>query len=142
PGRDRAGARAASPRRRVGRDRRAGRTPRRGRKGIRGAQIRIVTGGRRADRGRADRVLPGAAGQLQGAPPGRVPLRLAAQSSGKTAQAAAQTGGLMTSNGSADDDEPVVLYELRGSTALISLNRPRYRNAQNSAMTYALDAAF
>ena len=24
--------------------------------------------------------------------------------------------------------------------ALITLNRPRYRNAQNSAMTYALDA--
>jgi enoyl-CoA hydratase len=35
-----------------------------------------------------------------------------------------------------------VLYERRGTTALITLNRPRYRNAQNSAMTYALDAAF
>jgi enoyl-CoA hydratase len=39
-------------------------------------------------------------------------------------------------------DEPAVLYERRGSTALITLNRPRYRNAQNSVMTYALDAAF
>jgi enoyl-CoA hydratase len=38
--------------------------------------------------------------------------------------------------------EPVVTYELRGAAALITLNRPRYRNAQNSAMTYALDAAF
>jgi enoyl-CoA hydratase len=38
--------------------------------------------------------------------------------------------------------EPVVLYERRGSAALITLNRPKYRNAQNSVMTYALDAAF
>src|SRR6202789_3227256 len=35
-----------------------------------------------------------------------------------------------------------VLYDTRGSVALITLNRPRYRNAQNSAMTYAIDAAF
>jgi enoyl-CoA hydratase len=35
-----------------------------------------------------------------------------------------------------------VRYEQRAATALITLNRPRYRNAQNSAMTYALDAAF
>jgi len=35
-----------------------------------------------------------------------------------------------------------VRYETRGAVALITLNRPRYRNAQNSAMTYALDAAF
>jgi enoyl-CoA hydratase len=35
-----------------------------------------------------------------------------------------------------------VLYSQRGNIALITLNRPRYRNAQNSAMTYALDAAF
>src|SRR5579859_3266589 len=32
--------------------------------------------------------------------------------------------------------------ENKGAVALITLNRPRYRNAQNSAMTYALDAAF
>jgi enoyl-CoA hydratase len=38
--------------------------------------------------------------------------------------------------------EPVVLYERRGPAAVITMNRPRYRNAQNSAMTYALDAAF
>src|ERR1700745_813591 len=35
-----------------------------------------------------------------------------------------------------------VLYEQRGRGALITLNRPQYANAQNSAMTYALDAAF
>src|ERR1035437_9130624 len=37
-------------------------------------------------------------------------------------------------------EEPV-RYEQRGAVALVTLNRPRYRNAQNSAMTYALDAA-
>lgn len=37
--------------------------------------------------------------------------------------------------------EPV-LYERRGPVAYVTMNRPRYRNAQNSAMTYALDAAF
>ena len=35
-----------------------------------------------------------------------------------------------------------VLYDQRGRIALITLNRPDYANAQNSAMTYALDAAF
>jgi enoyl-CoA hydratase len=35
-----------------------------------------------------------------------------------------------------------VRYDQRGRMALITLNRPRYGNAQNSAMTYALDAAF
>jgi enoyl-CoA hydratase len=39
-------------------------------------------------------------------------------------------------------DEDVVLYERHGSIALITMNRPKYGNAQNSAMTYALDAAF
>jgi enoyl-CoA hydratase len=37
---------------------------------------------------------------------------------------------------------PVVLYHADGPVAVITLNRPEYRNAQNSAMTYALDAAF
>lgn len=35
-----------------------------------------------------------------------------------------------------------VLYERRDGLAFVTMNRPRYRNAQNSAMTYALDAAF
>ncbi|MEY9845287.1 enoyl-CoA hydratase [Streptacidiphilus sp. MAP5-3] len=38
--------------------------------------------------------------------------------------------------------EQVVLYDRRGPVAYVTMNRPRYRNAQNSAMTYALDAAF
>ncbi|RVU15751.1 enoyl-CoA hydratase [Streptomyces antnestii] len=41
----------------------------------------------------------------------------------------------------AEAPEPV-LYERRGPVAYVTMNRPRYRNAQNSAMTYALDAAF
>ncbi len=44
-------------------------------------------------------------------------------------------------NGAAADEE-VVTYERRGSVAMVTLNRPEYRNAQNSRMTYALDAAF
>lgn len=39
-------------------------------------------------------------------------------------------------------DEEVVTYEVRGPVAIIRLNRPEYRNAQNSKVTYALDAAF
>jgi enoyl-CoA hydratase len=40
------------------------------------------------------------------------------------------------------DTEPVVRYETDGPVALVTMNRPRYGNAQNSAMTYALDDAF
>jgi enoyl-CoA hydratase len=36
----------------------------------------------------------------------------------------------------------VVRYERRGPVAVVTMNRPEYRNAQNSKMTYALDAAF
>jgi enoyl-CoA hydratase/carnithine racemase len=38
-------------------------------------------------------------------------------------------------------DEPV-LYEKRGGCAIVSLNRPRFGNAQNKHMLYALDGAF
>ncbi|MFC9993243.1 enoyl-CoA hydratase [Nocardia sp. NPDC127526] len=44
--------------------------------------------------------------------------------------------------GSVPDEGEVVLYEKRGPIAVVTLNRPDYRNAQNSVMTYALDAAF
>ena len=37
--------------------------------------------------------------------------------------------------------EPV-RYERRGPVAVVTMDRPAYRNAQNSAMTYALDRAF
>ncbi|MEU1429564.1 enoyl-CoA hydratase [Nocardia sp. NPDC005746] len=40
------------------------------------------------------------------------------------------------------DEGEVVLYEKRGPIAVVTLNRPDFRNAQNSVMTYALDAAF
>ncbi|MDT4894396.1 MAG: enoyl-CoA hydratase [Pseudonocardiales bacterium] len=39
-------------------------------------------------------------------------------------------------------EDEVVTYEVRGTTALVTMNRPEFRNAQNSRMTYALDAAF
>ena len=39
------------------------------------------------------------------------------------------------------DDTDVVTYRVDGGIALITMNRPEYRNAQNSAMTYALDSA-
>jgi enoyl-CoA hydratase len=39
-------------------------------------------------------------------------------------------------------EEDVVLQERRGAVSMITLNRPQYRNAQNSAMLYALDRAF
>jgi enoyl-CoA hydratase len=38
--------------------------------------------------------------------------------------------------------EEVVRYTVDGPVATVTMNRPEYRNAQNSAMTYALDAAF
>lgn len=38
--------------------------------------------------------------------------------------------------------DDVIRYERRGTVAVITMNRPQYGNAQNSAMTYALDAAF
>jgi enoyl-CoA hydratase len=40
-----------------------------------------------------------------------------------------------------ETDEPV-LYDAEGSIAWIMLNRPRYNNAQNGQMLYALDGAF
>jgi enoyl-CoA hydratase len=40
------------------------------------------------------------------------------------------------------DEGEVVSYEVIDRVAWVRLNRPEYRNAQNSAMTYALDAAF
>lgn len=49
---------------------------------------------------------------------------------------------MLTAPGEAEEAVRPVLYERCGPLAYITLNRPRYRNAQNSAMTYALDGAF
>ncbi|GAA4888297.1 enoyl-CoA hydratase [Ferrimonas pelagia] len=38
--------------------------------------------------------------------------------------------------------DEVVLYEVRDQVAIVTMHRPEYNNAQNSKMTYALDAAF
>ncbi|MFC8383965.1 enoyl-CoA hydratase [Nocardia sp. NPDC056952] len=43
---------------------------------------------------------------------------------------------------SSETETEVVTYEVRGSVAVVTMNRPDFRNAQNSKMTYALDAAF
>lgn len=40
------------------------------------------------------------------------------------------------------EEQDPVLYEQRGAIAIVTMNRPEFRNAQNSKMTYALDAAF
>ncbi len=41
-----------------------------------------------------------------------------------------------------EDGEPIVTYEAADGVAVVTMNRPRYRNAQNARMTHALDAAF
>jgi enoyl-CoA hydratase len=48
----------------------------------------------------------------------------------------------MSAEETASAEEQVVTYEVRGPVAVVTLNRPEYRNAQNSKVTYALDAAF
>jgi enoyl-CoA hydratase len=52
------------------------------------------------------------------------------------------TSTTQTEAGAPDADNPVVLYRKDGAVAVITMNRPAYRNAQNSAMTYALDRSF
>jgi enoyl-CoA hydratase len=42
---------------------------------------------------------------------------------------------------SENPDQPIVLYEASGGLAVVTMNRPQYRNAQNARMTFALDAA-
>lgn len=42
----------------------------------------------------------------------------------------------------APNEDEMVTYRVTAGVAVITMNRPRFRNAQNSAMTYALDAAF
>lgn len=62
---------------------------------------------------------------------------------GATAETSPETGIETSAETGADTGvEQVVLYEKRGPVAVVTMNRPDYRNAQNSAMTYALDDAF
>jgi len=42
---------------------------------------------------------------------------------------------------SEEPKQPTVLYEKQGRVAIVTLNRPEYRNAQNAEMTFALDEA-
>lgn len=53
-----------------------------------------------------------------------------------------ESGNTAPELGPIPDEGDVVLYEKRGAIAIVTLNRPDFRNAQNSVMTYALDAAF
>jgi enoyl-CoA hydratase len=63
---------------------------------------------------------------------------------------AAETSGHVETDPSAARGDPVVvyethepvLYEVADGVAWMTMNRPRFHNAQNSQMTYALDAAF
>ncbi|WP_083473768.1 enoyl-CoA hydratase [Frankia sp. R43] len=48
----------------------------------------------------------------------------------------------MTTHEPVADTGAVVTYEVRGPVAVVTVNRPQYTNAQNSKVTYALDAAF
>lgn len=41
-----------------------------------------------------------------------------------------------------DETVDTVAYDVQGAVATVTMNRPRYRNAQHSVMTYALDRAF
>ena len=40
------------------------------------------------------------------------------------------------------EETDIVTYESADGIAWISMNRPKYNNAQNGRMTYELDAAF
>ena len=41
-----------------------------------------------------------------------------------------------------EEQGPLALYEVRDGVAFVTTNRPRYRNAQNAKLTYALDDAY
>ncbi len=50
-------------------------------------------------------------------------------------------GGFVRGGETGMSEEPTVIYETREAVAIVTMNRPRYRNAQNVKMTQALDAA-
>lgn len=47
-----------------------------------------------------------------------------------------------TTNAAAESEENIVLYYAENGVAMITMNRPKYNNAQNGRMTYELDDAF
>ncbi|MGH1373657.1 MAG: enoyl-CoA hydratase [Cellvibrionaceae bacterium] len=47
-----------------------------------------------------------------------------------------------TTNAAAESEENIVLYYAENGVATITMNRPKYNNAQNGRMTYELDDAF
>ncbi len=47
-----------------------------------------------------------------------------------------------TTNAAAESEENIVLYHADNGVATITMNRPKYNNAQNGRMTYELDDAF
>jgi enoyl-CoA hydratase len=76
----------------------------------------------------------------RGSSNGAGPQESPAENAGSPADNTGSPADSTAASGAGSED--VVRYEVRDRTAVITLNRPRYRNAQNSAMTYALDAAF
>jgi enoyl-CoA hydratase len=60
---------------------------------------------------------------------------------GVSAPVASSTDAVSASAIVYETDEPV-LYDVTDGIAWVTMNRPRFHNAQNSQMTYAVDAAF
>ena len=94
--------------------------------------------------GRGEGEAPAEVARATTAAPGAVEGVGAAEGSGAAAgSGAAEGSGAVEGVGAAEGvaQEPVVLYEVAGSVAVVTMNRPQFRNAQNARMTYALDAA-
>ncbi|WP_370329965.1 enoyl-CoA hydratase [Mycolicibacterium hippocampi] len=53
-----------------------------------------------------------------------------------------RANGVGSKGGQMQNNSDVVTYQVAEGVATVMMNRPQYRNAQNSAMTYALDDAF
>ncbi|SCL70003.1 enoyl-CoA hydratase [Micromonospora peucetia] len=70
--------------------------------------------------------------------PHRRPMTLTTYTPGEKEMQMSETSGAAPHDAAVE----VVRYETRGPVAVVTMNRPEYRNAQNSTMTYALDDAF
>ncbi len=67
---------------------------------------------------------------------------MTASDSGPTTGPAAEHATTHGFSVAQDVDGPVVTYQVRDHVATVTVNRPTYRNAQNSQVTYALDHYF